>query len=167
MPVYIVLVGCYHSGTDGRTNEQTRKDRASQPMDHRRLRWAKMGILAHISLTVLNFSNVVKVNTNNHQHCIDKGSYQSEQKVWSKLLSHSSSRAFMVKNSNEGYISSLKSILPSDISEFLLKALVDTNITGETDFRKATFSEKCNIRCTICPNNHSAGQFFFANGLEG
>ena len=82
----------------GRTNNQpTRKDRATQPMDHRRLRWAKMGILAHISLTVLNFSNVVKVNTNNHQHCIDKGSYQSEQKVWSKLLSHSSSRAFMVK----------------------------------------------------------------------
>ena len=24
------LVGCYHSGTDGQTNEQTRKDRATQ-----------------------------------------------------------------------------------------------------------------------------------------
>ena len=32
------LVGCHHSGTDGRTNAQTRKDRATQPMDHGRLR---------------------------------------------------------------------------------------------------------------------------------
>ena len=43
MSVYIEksgdLVGCYHSGT---TNKQTkRKDRATQPMDHGRLRWAK------------------------------------------------------------------------------------------------------------------------------
>ena len=30
------LVGCHHSGTD----EQKRKDRATQPMDHGRLRWA-------------------------------------------------------------------------------------------------------------------------------
>ena len=40
MPVYIEksgdLVGCYHSGT----NEQTRKDRATQPLDYGRLRWA-------------------------------------------------------------------------------------------------------------------------------
>ena len=38
MPVYIEesedLVGCYHSGT---TTKQTRKDRATQPMDHVRL----------------------------------------------------------------------------------------------------------------------------------
>ena len=38
MPVHIEksgdLVGCYHS----RTDEQTRKDRATQPMDHGRLR---------------------------------------------------------------------------------------------------------------------------------
>ena len=32
------LVGCYHSGTDGRTDKRTRKDRATQPMDHGRLR---------------------------------------------------------------------------------------------------------------------------------
>ena len=41
MPVHIEksrdLVGCHHSGTD---NEQKRKDRATQPMDHGRLRWA-------------------------------------------------------------------------------------------------------------------------------
>ena len=41
MPVYIEksgdLVGCPHSGTDDRT----RKDRATQPMDQGRLRWAK------------------------------------------------------------------------------------------------------------------------------
>ena len=39
MPVHIEksrdLVGCHHSGTD---NEQKRKDRATQPMDHGRLR---------------------------------------------------------------------------------------------------------------------------------
>ena len=39
MPVYIEkygdLFGCHHSGTT------TRKDRATQPMDHGRLRWAK------------------------------------------------------------------------------------------------------------------------------
>ena len=44
MPVYIEksgdLVGCYHSRTDGQTNEQTRKDRATQPMDHGRPKWA-------------------------------------------------------------------------------------------------------------------------------
>ena len=43
MTVYIEksgdLVGCYYSGTDGqRTNERTRKDGATQPMDHGRLR---------------------------------------------------------------------------------------------------------------------------------
>ena len=40
MPVYIEkygdLFGCHHSGTT-----TTRKDRATQPMDHGRLRWAK------------------------------------------------------------------------------------------------------------------------------
>ena len=35
------LIGCYHSGTNKQTNEwQTRKDRATQPLDHGRLRWA-------------------------------------------------------------------------------------------------------------------------------
>ena len=37
MPVYIEksgdLVRCYHSGTDKRTNDRTREDRATQPMD--------------------------------------------------------------------------------------------------------------------------------------
>ena len=44
MPKYIEksvdLDGCYHSGTDRRTEKQTRKDRATQPMDPGRLRWA-------------------------------------------------------------------------------------------------------------------------------
>ena len=45
MPVYIEksgdLVGCYHSGTNEQPNNRTRKDRATQPMDHGRLRRAK------------------------------------------------------------------------------------------------------------------------------
>ena len=51
MPLYIEksgnLVGCYHSGTDRQTNKWTRKDRATQPMDHGRLRWAIPKIIAH------------------------------------------------------------------------------------------------------------------------
>ena len=34
--------GCYHIGTDRQTNKRTRKDRATQPMDCGRLRWAKI-----------------------------------------------------------------------------------------------------------------------------
>ena len=42
MPVYIEksgdFVGCYHRGTDERPIDRTRKDRATQPIDHGRLR---------------------------------------------------------------------------------------------------------------------------------
>ena len=34
------LVRCHHGGTNEPTNNQTRKDRATQPMDYGRLRWA-------------------------------------------------------------------------------------------------------------------------------
>ena len=48
MPVYIEkygdLVGCYLNGT---TNKRTRKDRATQPMDHGRLRWATKNPTGH------------------------------------------------------------------------------------------------------------------------
>ena len=56
MPVYIEqsgdLVGCHHS----RTNNRTRKDRATQPLDHGRLRWVTgvmgvMGVTGVVRLT--------------------------------------------------------------------------------------------------------------------
>ena len=59
MPVYIEkcgdLVGCFHSGTTNkRPNMLTRKDRATQPMDQGRLRWAivlfKMIVISYFKI---------------------------------------------------------------------------------------------------------------------
>ena len=118
-----------------------------------------MGILAHISLTVFNFSNVVKVNTNNHQHCIDKGSYQSEQKVWSKLLSHSSSRAFMVKKFQWRVDFIFEKHPPIYRSFFwrrlLSQILLRRPISEKRDFLRNVILEVQPAQTTILPDNFS------------